>query len=191
MCKQIIQMVENNDTQPDLLQVLTRVIQPGTPQSFLQHLHSQHHGSPLQTASHIQDKIGYHNLFCGRIATKWMEVQSQYFHSSIGSKRSPMNWSMRFILQLLQFSHSMWKHRCNIVHDGDMNMQTEQEIKKLNAEIKDEFITGKLGIRTCHISLFDKKLQKSAPNVGKRKEILAPNGPCKPPICDTKKFEYV
>ena len=54
----------------------------------------------------------------------------------------------------------MWKHRCNIVHDGDMNMQTEQEIKKLNAEIKDEFITGKLGLRTCHISLFDKKLKK-------------------------------
>ena len=27
-------------------------------------------------------------------------------------------------------------------------------------DLKDEFITGKLGLRTCHISLFDKKLKK-------------------------------
>jgi len=41
-----------------------------------------------------------------------------------------------------------------------MSLPTKQEIQNLHSEIKDEYLTGKLGVRTCHFSLFDGKLKK-------------------------------
>ena len=67
----------------------------------------------LRRALKSQKKLGFANFSRGIISIKWAKVQEKYCkHNNL--KTSP-SWSNKLTSSVLQYSHSLWKHRCSIL----------------------------------------------------------------------------
>jgi len=63
-----------------------------------------------QRAAHDQDQIRLFGIMVGRVAYKWIDIQSLHY-SEIGSPRSATLWLHCLCRQLILFSHAMWLSR--------------------------------------------------------------------------------
>jgi hypothetical protein len=65
-----------------------------------------------------QSRIGWDNLLFGRLATKWMALQSD----------SSERWAADMVYRLFQLSHSLWMARSEILYERDAQRQLLQVV---------------------------------------------------------------
>ena len=107
----LIQWMSDSHTHPGIIDYFTTALTHKALPSTV----PIEHASDLQQAMANQSKIGWDNLFFGRIADSWRSIQRQHLLST-PSRRSAETWTADFIYHLLQFSHSLWLCRNNYVH---------------------------------------------------------------------------
>jgi len=65
-----------------------------------------------------QMQLGFGNMFCGVITHKFGLIQQKYYNEiGVNARKFNANeWNIAVIRMLLNFSHDMWKYRCDYVH---------------------------------------------------------------------------
>ena len=111
--RSLLRWMDENDTHPTIITLFRLTLQHDHRATFNANIPTSMEGSQIHLAALQQDQIGWHNLFCGRISKLWSHVQQQHF-MSIDSQRSGLTWATQLVVNLLRFSHSMWKHRCSL-----------------------------------------------------------------------------
>ena len=110
----ILQWMSDSHTHPGILDYFTTALThkslPATvPIGF---------ASDLQQAFADQAKIGWDNLFFGRVADSWRTIQREHLLTT-PSRRLAETWTADLVYHLLQFSHSLWVCRNHHVHQRD------------------------------------------------------------------------
>jgi len=90
-----------------------------------------------QQAACDQDHIGFFSFMVGRVASKWIDIQSSHYYE-IGSPQSATLWLHCLCRQLIIFSHAMWLSRNQQVQE----LLCQQECHSLRAAICSQFRLG-------------------------------------------------
>jgi hypothetical protein len=135
-----------HDTHPGISQImLTRL------QVWRQHQETQLPVPTLpalQIAYLNQQEIGWFNFLQGRISTRWVIMQSDYYQL-INSKRTATTWARRIICHLWELSRNMWLHRNQILHESP-NAETEKLSRRMDRRILSEFRKNLDGLSPPH-----------------------------------------
>jgi hypothetical protein len=136
----------NQDTHPGISQImLTRL------QAWRQHQETQF---PIPTLPALQityldqQEIGWFNFLQGRISTRWVIMQSDYYQL-INSKRTATTWARRLICHLWELSRNMWLHRNHILHESP-NAETEKLSRRMDRRILTKFWKNLDGLSPPH-----------------------------------------
>jgi len=140
-------------TDPQIRQAIT---------SGLQHCHDDKPMTMDQTAqdsaSLVQEAIGWGLAFEGCLAMRWCEGQENYL-KAFKSRRSSKRWTTALITRLMNTAWDMWQHRNEALHQEERNQQAILDYD-INQEIHQayEHCHGyqSLGVKT----LFHRPLQK-------------------------------
>ena len=95
----------------------------------------------VRSAATEQDRIGLHNLLEGRISRKWRTLQAAELRRR-ESKRTVNGWCGRAVLAVLEFSHRMWKQRCEILHATDGQGNSLSAVEETEERVRAEFEQG-------------------------------------------------
>jgi len=98
----------------------------------------QSFADPLcQWAACNQDLIGFLGMMVGRVASKWINIQSSHY-SSTGSPQSATLWLHCLCWQLILFTHAMWLSHNQQVQE----LLCQQESHSLRLAIRNQFRIG-------------------------------------------------
>lgn len=91
-------------------------------------------GLYCQSAVDHQTAIGWDHFLLGRISPQWREAQQLWF-DSLQSKQSSHLWASKFIRQIWQIAHSLWRH-CNKIKHAEDYVEDPNEVQSVRAEAK-------------------------------------------------------
>ena len=157
--KKVLKWMHNNETMPELIHLTEIVLRARGERTFTSCIPEEYYGTGIHQLAISQDEIGLHNFFLGRISVMWKKLQSRHYND-LDSKRSSISWANRFVLQIYSFTHSIWKRRCELIHEHDQDRMDEEEHEKLNDEIMDQYLLGENGVRECHRAMFGTPLDE-------------------------------
>jgi hypothetical protein len=120
------------------------------------------------------DYIRWHHVLEGKLPQSLYTLQANYLQE-IGSRQNIKTWSASFVGGLLQILHTMWLHRCDVVHLREADGLKVQESQDLQNEIIQEYILGSYHLPTEDMHLLEPSLD----------ELLALHGPEKKAWLDT------
>ena len=95
---------------------------------------------PIQPTLYSQAKIGWYNMFRGRLSNKWLQryESTKSLSSTEGTRPcESFVWGAKIIELLLRFHIKVWEQRNKDVHGDDSNKVTENCTRqKLQSEIR-------------------------------------------------------
>ena len=71
----------------------------------------------LTTAYNKQMEAGHRSFHKGMLVTEWADAQAEYYAHINNQKNCPDHWVSQLIHQLHKMTHTIWKGRCDYVHD--------------------------------------------------------------------------
>jgi hypothetical protein len=83
----------------------------------------------LSILHHSQSEIGWNQFLHGRISQKWCTVYSKLCTKQ---KVNPSIWTAWLITAIWHYTHSMWKHRNNVVHNQNNKVVSMVALSKLH-----------------------------------------------------------
>jgi len=94
-----------------------------------------------------QSSIGWDGLFRGQIAASWAEAYVKNYEAPSTKKQpSPsivvnlsQQWSVKLILQLWEFSKTVWKYRNSVVHGKTEHSKLSKEILTMQAAVRSHY----------------------------------------------------
>lgn len=110
----------------------------------------------VQAAIHIQNDIGWENLFEGCIAKEWEHTQIVYYEWC-RSKKSGRRWTTALIQKLWDIAWDLWEYRNGIVHSKE-NAEILHNMAETDGSIRTQYHRGPHGLAQCDHSLFCKPL---------------------------------
>jgi hypothetical protein len=102
----------------------------------------------LKAAYLDQQEIGWFNFLQGRISTRWVIIQADYYQL-LESKRTATTWARRLISHLWELSRKMWLHRNHILHETP-NAETEKLSCQMDRQMMNEFRKNLDGLSPPH-----------------------------------------
>jgi hypothetical protein len=116
--------------------MLTKYLAP-TSRSLLPQLQS------ITCAFQDQTSIGWEGLFRGHIAASWAKAYVENYEAPSRKKQpSPatvvnlsQQWSVKLILQLLEFSKTVWAYRNSVVHGKTEHSKLSKELLTMRAAV--------------------------------------------------------
>jgi len=117
------------NTHPQIITIFQRALSYQRPASFF--CISQNIGADftLQKAAQQQDLIGWHNFFKGHLTSAWKSSQLAYLKQHFLFPPSVDSWLKQIVLQIYEFSFSMWNNRNQILHQREEEHLNFQEAK--------------------------------------------------------------
>ena len=158
-CKKFFRNLHSINTHPNIIQIFKQTLQTSTPTTFSSQESSYETNTLFHQAAYEQDIIGWTNIFKGHISTTWSKIQYQYISEFYQHPPSLHHWSKNVILQLYDFTHSMWTNRNNFVHNKVEESLNIQESTLLSQQIIDEYHNGITSILPQHYYMFYQPLQ--------------------------------
>ena len=158
LLRSFIQFLHKINTHPFIIHTFENSLQHQQPTSFVRHSTSFHTEPLLLHAASQQDVIGWHNFFKGHLSIQWKELQLQYFKQMYTQPPSADLWMKQVILQVYEFSHGMWIHRNNIVHEQVEERLTYKQSKQLEERLIRTYIEGNEQVLRQHQHLFNERL---------------------------------
>ena len=95
----------------------------------------------IHNAAWEQKQIGWDNLLRGRLSRHWRTLQEKYYLNQEPPK-SADRWAADLCYHLLQFSHSLWTQRNQILHERDAQGLLLAEGQTLRAAIDEAYAKG-------------------------------------------------
>jgi hypothetical protein len=120
------------------------------------------------------DFIRWNHILEGKLPYSLFILQEKHL-KDIESRQNIKTWSASFVGGLLQILHTMWLHRCDVVHLREADGLKVQESLDLQNEITQEYILGDFQLPLEDMYLLDPSLD----------ELLALYGPEKKAWLDT------
>jgi hypothetical protein len=120
------------------------------------------------------DFIRWNHILEGKLPYSLFILQEKHL-KDIESRQNIKTWSASFVGGLLQILHTMWLHRCDVVHLREADGLKVQESLDLQNEITQEYIRGDFQLPLEDMYLLDPSLD----------ELLALYGPEKKAWLDT------
>jgi len=112
-----VKFLERINTHPGIVQLFHSSLYPQRPTSFLLSRIIFNYDNSFQSAAKQQDQIGWHNLFKGHLSSEWKQLQLSYLNQMFTNPPSVDSWLKQVILQIYNFSFSMWENRNYVVHE--------------------------------------------------------------------------
>ena len=157
--KNFFRYLHSINTHPNIIQIFKQTLQTSTPTTFVSQISSYETNTLFLQAAHEQDIIGWTNIFKGHISSTWSKIQYQYISEFYQHPPSLHHWSKNIILQLYDFTHSMWTNRNNIIHNKVEESLNIRESTLLTQQIIDEYHNGITNILPQHYYMFNQPLQ--------------------------------
>ena len=156
--KQFVMNLEKIETHPSILQILHSSLQQQKNTYFTQHIPTHESDIDIRLAAADQDCIGWHNFFKGHIATKWSNVQYEYYKKIRLSPPSYNFWAQNVISFIYKFTQNMWKHRNKLVYEKVEENLDYQQLQKLHSDITQQYMLGEKTVMNCHSYMFEECL---------------------------------
>ena len=82
----------------------------------------------IQQAAREQTEIGWNLFLCGRISRKWREAQDRWLDRLYTRwKSNGSTWAAKLCTKCINFHHSLWDHRNDILHSYDQLWKVEEQ----------------------------------------------------------------
>ena len=123
----------------------------------------------LERAIQMQMEIGVNNMFKGFVCTELIEIQDRYYEDirkNTNSHNTIDEWSKLIVLSLLDFSKSMWRNRCEIVNQHDLEtveIRTRNKAWELCQSLRTSFFLLSDGDK--HLGKREKQFFDTAPMI--------------------------
>ena len=98
----------------------------------------------------LQKRIGWKQLYFGRLAIEWLNQQEDYYLSQ-GLPDKSEDWMIGIIIIIFTSLHERWKLRCNTAHDDSDNKTTQRQMQIRNQAIHLYELQDQLPPHTHHI----------------------------------------
>ena len=146
------------NTHPHIILIFQRALSYQRPASFYRISQTIGAEFSIQQAAQQQDLIGWHNFFKGHLASTWKSSQLTYFKQHFLFPPSVDSWLKQIILQIYEFSFSMWNNRNQILHQREEEHLNSQQAQKLEDEILTSYSIGPGNVLPMHHFMFEQSL---------------------------------
>ena len=105
-----------------------------------------------------QTQIGWKGFTQGLLAIEWSLIQQSHY-DFMGSRRTGSKWVRLFINKLHRLHQGMWENR-NAVNNSTDNVTLEEDMAKLNADVRTEFARGPSSVLPAEQHFFKTTITK-------------------------------
>ena len=105
-----------------------------------------------------QHELGWKSFIFRALHISWRECQERFLRS-IGSRSSALVQVSKFIRQMWNLQHSMWKHRCDSFCTSNSGLH-EEERRSIDRTLRQEYLTGRNGLDVTYNNFFRAEIDR-------------------------------